>query len=181
MRERIHLIDDQRLFVIAEAFRRGVTIDEVHDITKIDKWFLQKVMNIVEMENRIKTEPMTAELMLAAKKKGFADVTIAGYIGKTWQEVREMRKGWGIIPTYKMVDTCAAEFEAATPYYYSTYAEEDEVEVSDKKKVAVLGSGPIRIGQGVEFDYCSVHSVWALKELGYETIIINNNLDSAVH
>ena len=175
VRERIHLIDDQRLFVIAEAFRRGVTIDEVHDITKIDKWFLQKVMNIVEMENRIKTEPMTAELMLAAKKKGFADVTIAGYIGKTWQEVREMRKGWGIIPTYKMVDTCAAEFEAATPYYYSTYAEEDEVEVSDKKKVAVLGSGPIRIGQGVEFDYCSVHSVWALKELGYETIIINNN------
>ena len=94
VRERIHLIDDQRLFVIAEAFRRGVTIDEVHDITKIDKWFLQKVMNIVEMENRIKTEPMTAELMLAAKKKGFADVTIAGYIGKTWQEVREMRKGW---------------------------------------------------------------------------------------
>ena len=175
VRERIHLIDDQRLFVIAEAFRRGVTIDEVHDITKIDKWFLQKVMNIVEMENRIKIEPMTAELMLAAKKKGFADVTIAGYIGKTWQEVREMRKGWGIIPTYKMVDTCAAEFEAATPYYYSTYAEEDEVEVSDKKKVAVLGSGPIRIGQGVEFDYCSVHSVWALKELGYETIIINNN------
>ena len=175
VRERIHLIDDQRLFVIAEAFRRGVTIDEVHDITKIDKWFLQKVMNIVDMENRIKTEPMTAELMLAAKKKGFADVTIAGYIGKTWQEVREMRKGWGIIPTYKMVDTCAAEFEAATPYYYSTYAEEDEVEVSDKKKVAVLGSGPIRIGQGVEFDYCSVHSVWALKELGYETIIINNN------
>lgn len=175
VRERIHLIDDQRLFVIAEAFRRGVTIDKVHDITKIDKWFLQKVMNIVEMENRIKAEPMTAELMLAAKKKGFADVTIAGYIGKTWQEVREMRKGWGIIPTYKMVDTCAAEFEAATPYYYSTYAEEDEVEVSDKKKVAVLGSGPIRIGQGVEFDYCSVHSVWALKELGYETIIINNN------
>jgi carbamoyl-phosphate synthase large subunit len=114
-------------------------------------------------------------LLRLAKQRGFADVTIAALTGKTWQEIRKQRKAAGIIPTYKMVDTCAAEFEAATPYYYSTYAQEDEVRVTDRKKVCVLGSGPIRIGQGVEFDYCSVHSVWALKELGYETIIINNN------
>ena len=172
---KIEDVNDERFFVIAEAFRRGKALEDIHQITKIDRFFLRKVHNIVDMEKLIKTEPMTEELMRKAKKMGFADVTIGEYIGKAALEVRAMRKAWGIVPTYKMVDTCAAEFEAHTPYYYSTYATEDEVVVSDKKKVVVLGSGPIRIGQGVEFDYCSVHSVWALKELGYETIIINNN------
>ena len=175
IRARISKIDDERIFVLAEALRRGITLEEIHTITMIDRWFLQKILNIVKMETVLKTEPMTQEIMRKAKRMGFADVVIGEYIGKPMMEVRAMRKEWGIIPTYKMVDTCAAEFEAETPYYYSTYAVEDEVRVSDKKKVAVLGSGPIRIGQGVEFDYCSVHSVWALKELGYETIIINNN------
>ena len=175
IRARISKIDDERIFVVAEALRRGVSLEEIHEITMIDRWFLQKILNIVKMETVLKTEPMTKEIMRKAKRMGFADVVIGEYIGKQMMEVRAMRKDWGIIPTYKMVDTCAAEFEAETPYYYSTYAVEDEVRVSDKKKVAVLGSGPIRIGQGVEFDYCSVHSVWALKELGYETIIINNN------
>ncbi len=172
---RIPEVTDERFFVIAEAFRRGKAIEDIHLITKIDRFFLRKIHNIVDMEKVIKSEPMSEEIMRKAKKMGFADATIGEYIGKTALEVRAIRKAWGIIPTYKMVDTCAAEFEAYTPYYYSTYATEDEVIVSDRKKVVVLGSGPIRIGQGVEFDYCSVHSVWALKELGYETIIINNN------
>ena len=172
---RISEVTDERFFVIAEAFRRGKAIEDIHLITKIDRFFLRKIHNIVDMEKVIKSEPMSEEIMRKAKKMGFADATIGEYIGKTALEVRAIRKAWGIIPTYKMVDTCAAEFEAYTPYYYSTYATEDEVIVSDRKKVVVLGSGPIRIGQGVEFDYCSVHSVWALKELGYETIIINNN------
>lgn len=172
---RIPEVTDERFFVIAEAFRRGKAIEDIHLITKIDRFFLRKINNIVDMEKVIKSEPMSEEIMRKAKKMGFADATIGEYIGKTALEVRAIRKAWGIIPTYKMVDTCAAEFEAYTPYYYSTYATEDEVIVSDRKKVVVLGSGPIRIGQGVEFDYCSVHSVWALKELGYETIIINNN------
>lgn len=172
---RIPEVTDERFFVIAEAFRRGKAIEDIHLITKIDRFFLRKIHNIVDMEKVIKSEPMSEEIMRKAKKMGFADATIGEYIRKTALEVRAIRKAWGIIPTYKMVDTCAAEFEAYTPYYYSTYATEDEVIVSDRKKVVVLGSGPIRIGQGVEFDYCSVHSVWALKELGYETIIINNN------
>ena len=167
--------DDERLFAIAEYFRKGGTVADVHKQTMIDEWFLEKIVNIINMEKTIQKGPLDAKLLRAAKKMGFADVTIAGLTNTTWQEIRKQRKAAGIIPTYKMVDTCAAEFEAATPYYYSTYAMEDEVLVSNKKKVCVLGSGPIRIGQGVEFDYCSVHSVWALKELGYETIIINNN------
>ena len=175
IRERVGHQDDERLFAIAEYMRRGGTIEEIHDITKINQWFLKKIQNIVEMEKVLQQEPLTKDLLRKAKKMGFADEVIAGYVGKTWQEIRKQRKEWGIVPTYKMVDTCAAEFEAATPYYYSTYAAEDEVAVSDRKKVCILGSGPIRIGQGVEFDYCTVHSVWALKELGYETIIINNN------
>ncbi|MEG0798609.1 MAG: carbamoyl-phosphate synthase large subunit [Acidaminococcaceae bacterium] len=168
-------VNDERFFVLAEAFRRQITLEDVHQITKIDRFFLRKIHNIVDLESVLKTQPLDADLLRRAKKMGFADVTIGEYVGKTGLEVRALRKAWQIIPTYKMVDTCAAEFEAETPYYYSTYATEDEVLVSDKKKVIVLGSGPIRIGQGVEFDYCSVHSVWALKELGYETIIINNN------
>lgn len=173
--DRIKLIDDERCFVIAEAMRRGVGIDAIHAITQIDKWFLAKIQNIVKLEKRLETEELTPELLLKAKKMGFADAVIGGRTGHTAKEIRSMRKQRGIIPTYKMVDTCAAEFEAATPYYYSCYETEDEIKVSTDKKVVVLGSGPIRIGQGVEFDYCSVHAVWALKELGYETIIINNN------
>ncbi|MDD7055899.1 MAG: carbamoyl-phosphate synthase large subunit [Selenomonadaceae bacterium] len=170
-------INDERLFVIAEALRRGcATIEEIHDITKIDLWFLRKIKNITDVEQRIAQEPLTPSLLLKAKDVGLADVSIAEIAGKTADEIRTMRKTDGILPKYKMVDTCAAEFEAATPYYYSTFhAQEDEVEISHKRKVIVLGSGPIRIGQGVEFDYCSVHSVWALREMGIEAIIINNN------
>ncbi len=173
--DRIKLIDDQRCFVVAEALRRGITVEEINSITKIDLWFLNKINNIIKMERILETHPLTENLLRKAKKMGFADSVIAARVGKSEMEIRNQRKEWGIIPTYKMVDTCAAEFEAATPYYYSCYETEDEVEVTPKKKVVVLGSGPIRIGQGVEFDYCSVHCVWALKELGYETIIINNN------
>lgn len=170
-------INDERIFVIAEALRRGIaTVDEIHDITKVDKWFLYKIQNIVTIENKLKDEALTPSLMLEAKNIGLADRSIAEITGKTADEVRTIRKTMHILPKYKMVDTCAAEFEAATPYYYSTFqAEEDEVRVSDARKVIVLGSGPIRIGQGVEFDYCSVHSVWALREMGIEAIIINNN------
>ena len=170
-------INDERIFVIAEALRRGIaTIDEIHAITKIDKWFLYKIQNITTVENKLKEEALTPSLMLEAKNIGLADRSIAEITGKTQDEIRTVRKTMHILPRYKMVDTCAAEFEAATPYYYSTFqAEEDEVKVSDARKVIVLGSGPIRIGQGVEFDYCSVHSVWALREMGIEAIIINNN------
>ena len=170
-------INDERIFVIAEALCRGIaTVDEIHDITKVDKWFLYKIQNIATIENKLKDEALTPSLMLEAKNIGLADRSIAEITGKTADEVRTIRKTMHILPKYKMVDTCAAEFEAATPYYYSTFqAEEDEVRVSDARKVIVLGSGPIRIGQGVEFDYCSVHSVWALREMGIEAIIINNN------
>lgn len=171
------LINDERLFVIAEALRRGIAdVDKINDITKIDKWFIRKIKNITDIENRIKKEELTGELLLSAKDAGLADRSIAELSGRTMMEIRDMRKSLKILPCYKMVDTCAAEFEAATPYYYSTFhAQEDEVQISDKRKVIVLGSGPIRIGQGVEFDYCSVHSVWALREMGIEAIIINNN------
>ena len=170
-------INDERIFVIAEALRRGIaTVDEIHDITKVDKWFLYKIQNITTVENKLKEEALTPSLMLEAKNIGLADRSIAEITGKTQDEVRTIRKTMHILPKYKMVDTCAAEFEAATPYYYSTFqAQEDEVKVTEARKVIVLGSGPIRIGQGVEFDYCSVHSVWALREMGIEAIIINNN------
>ena len=172
---KVHLVNDERFFAIAEAFRRGMTVDEAHEITKIDEFFLRKIRHIVEIEKAIKEGPLTKELMKEAKKRGFCDEEIGLLTGKSALEIRALRKEMGIVPVYKMVDTCAAEFDAETPYYYSTYGVEDEVRPSNKKKVVVLGSGPIRIGQGVEFDYCSVHSVWALKEEGYETIIINNN------
>ncbi|SDG64982.1 carbamoyl-phosphate synthase large subunit [Selenomonas sp. WCT3] len=170
-------INDERIFVIAEALRRGIaTVDEIHAITKIDKWFIHKIKNITDVETTLKSEPLTPKHMLAAKNVGLADVSIAEITGKSVDEIRTTRKSMGILPAYKMVDTCAAEFEAATPYYYSTFrAEQDEVQTSNARKVIVLGSGPIRIGQGVEFDYCSVHSVWALREMGIEAIIINNN------
>ncbi|MDU2065388.1 MAG: carbamoyl-phosphate synthase large subunit [Sporomusaceae bacterium] len=176
VKELISLADDERLFVIAEALRRGISVDAIHQITKIDPFFLYKVLNIIKMEQRLSEEELTAGLLDQAKKWGFNDVTIGELAGKDPFAVRELRKSLGVVPRYKMVDTCAAEFEAATPYYYSTYAAtEDEAEPTERKKVVVLGSGPIRIGQGVEFDYCSVHSVWALRELGYESVIINNN------
>ena len=170
-------INDQRIFVIAEALRRhAADIDEVHKITKIDKWFLYKLKNITDVENRLMSEELTDELLLTAKDVGLADRSIAELTGKDVDTIRKARKDAGILPCYKMVDTCAAEFEAATPYYYSTFhAQEDEVRTSNARKIVVLGSGPIRIGQGVEFDYCSVHSVWALREMGIEAIIINNN------
>ena len=170
-------INDQRIFVIAEALRRhAADIDEIHKITKIDKWFLYKLKNITDVENRLMSEELTDELLLTAKDVGLADRSIAGLTGKDVDTIRKARKDAGILPCYKMVDTCAAEFEAATPYYYSTFhAQEDEVRTSNARKIVVLGSGPIRIGQGVEFDYCSVHSVWALREMGIEAIIINNN------
>ena len=170
--------NDERIFVVAEALRRGIcTVDEIHDVTKIDKWFLRKIKHITDVENELKEGVITPRLMLKAKDAGLADRSIAEVAGKTPDEIRTLRKTMNILPCYKMVDTCAAEFEAATPYYYSTFhAQEDEVDTSSKRrKVMVLGSGPIRIGQGVEFDYCSVHSVWALRDMGIEAIIVNNN------
>ena len=175
IQEKLGCADDERIFVVAEALRRGISVDTIHNITKIELFFLNKIGNIVKVENRLATEELTPELLSRAKKLGFTDRTIASLSQKTADEIRGIRYDMKILPSYKMVDTCAAEFEALTPYFYSTYAQEDEVEVTDRRKVLVLGSGPIRIGQGIEFDYCSVHSVWALKELGYESIIINNN------
>ncbi|MBQ1613999.1 MAG: carbamoyl-phosphate synthase large subunit, partial [Selenomonas sp.] len=177
IKKNLQRINDERIFVMAEALRRGVaTVDEIHAITKVDKWFINKLKNITDIENKLAQEPLTPSLMQNAKRVGLSDVSIAEITGKSMDEIRTTRKSMGIMPCYKMVDTCAAEFEAATPYYYSTFrAQQDEVQVSNKRKVIVLGSGPIRIGQGVEFDYCSVHSVWALKEMGIEAIIINNN------
>ncbi|TWH49357.1 carbamoyl-phosphate synthase large subunit [Sporomusa sp. KB1] len=172
--EKLKLANDERSFMIAEALRRGVAVNEIHAITAIDTFFLDKIENIVAMERQI-SQDLTTDVLLAAKKMGFADKSIGELAGKTVYEIRELRKQANIVPCYKMVDTCAAEFEAVTPYYYSTYAQEDEVVTSDKRKVMVLGSGPIRIGQGIEFDYCSVHSVWALRELGIESVIVNNN------
>lgn len=175
IRNNLKLANDERLFVVAEALRRDIPVDEINYITGIDKFFLEKILNIINMEKRLQADELDAGLMLAAKKMGFADRTIAELTGKVLEDVRDLRKCQKILPSYKMVDTCAAEFEAVTPYYYSTYAQEDEVAVTNRRKVMVLGSGPIRIGQGVEFDYCSVHSVWALRELGIESIIVNNN------
>ncbi len=174
--EELNRVDDRRIFVIAEAIRRGITLREIHEITKIDLWFLDKIENIVKMEKRLAEEPMTKELMKEAKRLEFPDEVIAQITGRTKEEIHDKRLEYGIIPAYKMVDTCAAEFEASTPYYYSCYDGESEVDATrTRKKVLVLGSGPIRIGQGIEFDYCSVHSTWTLSECGYETIIVNNN------
>lgn len=177
LKKALSRVNDERIFVISEILRRRLlSVDEIHEVTKIDKWFIEKLKNIAEVENRLKEGSLTPKLLRAAKLVGLADRTIAEITGKSADEIRSMRKTEGILPRYKMVDTCAAEFEAATPYYYSTFnAQEDEVRTSNARKVVVLGSGPIRIGQGVEFDYCSVHSVWALREMGIEAIIINNN------
>ncbi len=171
-------INDERIFVIAEAIRRSVTLEEIHEITKIDYFFLCKIKELVLMEEKLKSYTpgqLTGDILRKAKKMGFTDRVIAKLTGTTKENITNLRKQQGIAAAYKMVDTCAAEFEAATPYYYSTYDNNSEVKQSSREKVLVLGSGPIRIGQGIEFDYCSVHSVWALKEMGYETIIANNN------
>ena len=219
--ERLANIDDQRLFVVAEALRRGFSPEKINKITKYDLWFLDRFQNIVDMEDKLDHGHLDADTLRAAKEMGFSDAWIAALSGRERREIKALRERCGIRPAFKMVDTCAAEFEAQTPYYYSTYDEENEAgqplrlpeageyapgvpeapylaaaapeahrlpaeeaggagedpgaAVPDKRKVLVLGSGPIRIGQGIEFDYCSVHSVWALKRLGCETIIINNN------
>ena len=176
LEDQLHVVDDRRIWVIAEALRRGVSYDQIHEITKIDKWFIDKIAIIVEMENSLKNEPLTPELLKAAKRIEFSDTVISRLTGKSEDEIKQMRYDNNIVASYKMVDTCAAEFEAATPYYYSVYGGENEsVETNPPKKVLVLGSGPIRIGQGIEFDFCSVHCTWAFKEEGYETIIVNNN------
>jgi carbamoyl-phosphate synthase large subunit len=170
--------DDERLFLVAEAMRRGMKCEQIHEITKIDVFFLDKVRNIIKLEKEIIDAAAGGPapgLIEKAKIMGFSDNYLAGLTGLKEDEIRSIRIENGINPTFKMVDTCAAEFEAATPYYYSSYDREDEGYSASGRKVLVLGSGPIRIGQGIEFDYCSVHSVWALREEGYEAIIINNN------
>jgi carbamoyl-phosphate synthase large subunit len=164
----------ERLFVIYQALRNGMPVDEISRHTNIDPFFIQKIRNIIEMEDTIKNELSTDNLR-KAKRMGLSDERIAFLCGRTREEINDMRRENGIIPTYKMVDTCAAEFAAATPYYYSTYEDQCEAAPSKKKKVLIIGSGPIRIGQGIEFDYCTVHAVTALREEGIETHIINNN------
>ena len=176
LEERLHVVDDRRMWVVAEALRRGVSFDHIYGITKIDRWFLQKFKDIVDVEKELTGNDLSFELLSKAKRFEFMDRTVSELTGKTVPEVRALEKEWNIRPVYKMVDTCAAEFDAETPYYYSSYGIQNEsVPDSSRKKVLVVGSGPIRIGQGIEFDFCSVHSVWALKKLGCETIIVNNN------
>ena len=177
--EELAVVDDRRIWKIAEAIRRDISKEYIHRITKIDRWFIDKIAILVEMEQALKTQPLTGELLLEAKRMEFPDYVIGNLCGRTEAEIKALREGYNIRAAYKMVDTCAAEFAAATPYYYSVYGgpdtENEAVSTPDKKKVLVLGSGPIRIGQGIEFDFCSVHCTWAFEKEGYETIIINNN------
>ena len=194
LEKRLRVPDDRRVWLLAEAFRRGVSIDRLHELTMINPWFLEKVRNLVETERRLRDENLSIALLERAKRQEFPDAVIARLSGKTEAEVRRIRKEKGIMPAFQMVDTCAAEFEAETPYFYSVYGAEDEAAEfirkhsgadrpadagehsgAKKKKVLILGSGPIRIGQGIEFDFCSVHAAWAFRKGGYETIIINNN------
>lgn len=173
---RLEKVDDQRIYVIAEALRKGIDYDTIYDITKIDRWFIDKLAILVEMEHALETQPLTVELLKEAKRIEFPDNVIARLTGKSEPEIKKMRYDNNIVAAFKMVDTCAAEFEASTPYYYSCFDGVNEaVETNPPRKVLVLGSGPIRIGQGIEFDYCSVHATWAFSKAGYETIIINNN------
>lgn len=175
MKKELKIVDDMRLWRIAQAFRMGITAEEINEITRIDKWFIDKIANLTDMEFKLKTKELDEELLREAKRMEFPDYIIARFNGKTEEYVKNLRGEYGITAVYKMVDTCAAEFEAATPYYYSVYGGENEAVRTDRKKVLVLGSGPIRIGQGIEFDFCSVHCTWAFAEEGYETIIVNNN------
>lgn len=171
--------DDRRIFRLAEALKRDVSIDQINKITKIDRWFINKIKNIVEFAINLKATELTPELYLKAKEYGFLDTEIAAYTEKAIEEIQKIRKDNNIKAAFKIVDTCAAEFEAQTPYYYSTYGEECEIEItkkpSNKESIIVLGSGPIRIGQGIEFDYCSVHAAWGIKNNGYESVMINSN------
>ena len=176
LEKQLAVVDDRRIWVIAEALRRGVKYEHIHEITKIDLWFIDKIAILVEMENRLKTEELTVDLLKEAKRIEFPDNVISQLTDIDEADIKKMRYDNGIVAAYKMVDTCAAEFEAETPYYYSVFGSENEaVETNPQKKVLVLGSGPIRIGQGVEFDYCSVHCTWAFAKEGWETIIVNNN------
>ncbi|MFB0828892.1 carbamoyl-phosphate synthase large subunit [Brevibacillus laterosporus] len=175
LEQRLVIADDERLFLLAEAMRRGYHISRIHQLTKIDLFFLHKFWNIVAYETTLAESGLTQEALHEAKRLGFTDRKIAECTGQKEEEIYNLRTQWGMKPVYKMVDTCAAEFEAQTPYYYSTYEQENEFMDTGKKRVIVLGSGPIRIGQGIEFDYSTVHAVWALKEAGYEAIIVNNN------
>ena len=173
---RMQKVDDQRIYVIAEALRKGIDYDTIYEITRIDRWFIDKIAILVEMEHALETQPLSLELLKEAKRLEFPDSVIARLAGMEESAVKQMRYANHITASYKMVDTCAAEFEASTPYYYSCYDGINEaVETNPPKKVLVLGSGPIRIGQGIEFDYCSVHATWAFSKAGYETIIVNNN------
>ena len=176
LEKQLAVVDDRRIWVIAEALRRGVKYEHIHEITKIDLWFIDKIAILVEMENRLKTEELTVDLLKEAKRIEFPDNVISQLTDIDEADIKKMRYDNGIVAAYKMVDTCAAEFEAETPYYYSVFGSENETaETNPQKKVLVLGSGPIRIGQGVEFDYCSVHCTWSFAKEGWETIIVNNN------
>ncbi len=176
LEKQLAVVDDRRIWVIAEALRRGVKYEHIHEITKIDLWFIDKIAILVEMENRLKTEELTVDLLKEAKRIEFPDNVISQLTDIDEVDIKKMRYDNGIVAAYKMVDTCAAEFEAETPYYYSVFGSENEAaETNPQKKVLVLGSGPIRIGQGVEFDYCSVHCTWSFAKEGWETIIVNNN------
>lgn len=174
--EVLKVVDDRRIWKIAEAIRQGISIEEIHEVTRIDKWFIDKIARLVELETKMKRSALSEELLREAKRMEFPDNVIAKITGHTEREIHDMRHQYGIMAAYKMVDTCAAEFAAETPYYYSVFGSENEAEeTKDRKKVLVLGSGPIRIGQGIEFDFCSVHCTWAFAKEGYETIIVNNN------
>ena len=176
LRKKLHDVDDERLYTVSVAIYKGIALEEIHAITKIDMWFLNRLKNITDMEKKLQSGVCDEDTLREAKRIGFTDDVIAADLGIAQSAVFNMRRMWNIIPAFSVVDTCAAEFAAQTPYYYSDYCVENEVDpATTRKKVLVLGSGPIRIGQGIEFDYCSVHSVWALKKLGYETIIVNNN------
>ncbi len=176
LRKQLEKVDDRRIWAIAEALRKNISYDEIHEITKIDCWFIDKIAILVEMEERLEKEALTLDLLKEAKRLEFPDKEIAKLTGKTEEEIRELRYANGITAAFKMVDTCAAEFAAQTPYYYSCFGSENEASgAKERKKVLILGSGPIRIGQGIEFDYCSVHCTWAFAKEGYETIIVNNN------
>lgn len=177
--QRLHRVNTERAFVVAEALRRGVPMGHIFDVTRMDPWFLQKIFHIVALEQRlrgIRADALTPDLLRAAKEMGFADRAVARWLGLEEQALRAQRIAWGIRPAFRLVDTCAGEFDAQSPYFYSAYGVQNEAEAAaNRRTVVVLGSGPIRIGQGVEFDYCSVHCVWALQKAGYDTVIINNN------
>ena len=173
--EELKKVDDIRLWRIAEAIRRGISQEQIHELTRFDLLFIDKIAILVEMEEKLRREELAPELLREAKRLEFPDQVIARLTGKTEEEIKAMRRENGITASFKMVDTCAAEFAAATPYYYSVHGGENEAAATDRKKVLVLGSGPIRIGQGIEFDFCSVHCTWAFEKEGYETIIVNNN------